>query len=256
MLLAVDAGNTNIVLALLDAAGQVAARCRLATDPKRTADELAITFDGFLRSLPIARPVITRVILSSVVPQLNFALQQFARSLTKTEPLVVHLKKLQLGIEAKVDSPHEVGADRLVNSVAAFELIKGPSIVVDFGTATTFDVVDERGNYCGGVIAPGIHLSLDALHRAAARLPEVEIMEPPHIIGTNTVRCMQSGVFYGYLGLIEGILTRMQAALPKPVPVIATGGLAGLYGKATSHIARVEPDLTLLGLHLIAQRNP
>ena len=255
MLLAIDAGNTNIVLALIGDKGEVRARCRLATDPKRTADELALSFSQFLELQKVKIESIKHVIISSVVPQLMFALTSFAKNYCKVEPMVVHLKKLKLGVQALVDSPHEVGADRLVNTVAAFDLIKGPAVIVDFGTATTFDVVNAEGNYCGGVIAPGVNLSLDALQKAAARLPEVEITKPESVIGTNTVRCMQSGVFYGYLGLIEGILGRIKAELGHPVKVLATGGLSSLYGKATNQIDRVEPDLTLHGLYLIAQRN-
>lgn len=255
MLLAIDAGNTNIVFALIDAKGDVRARCRISTDPKRTSDELALQFLQFLQLQQIKIEEVSRVIISCVVPQLMFALNSFSKNYCKIEPMIVHLKKLKLGVQALVDSPHEVGADRLVNTVAAFDLMKSPVIVVDFGTATTFDVVNADGNYCGGVIAPGINLSLDALQKAAARLPEVEITKPEMVIGTNTVRCMQSGVFYGYLGLIEGILTRIKGELPYPVKVLATGGLSSLYAKATSTIDRAEPDLTLHGLYLIAQRN-
>ncbi len=255
MLLAIDAGNTNIVFALIGQGGEVRARCRLSTDPKRTGDELALQFLQFIQVQQIAIEEISRVIISCVVPQLMFALTSFVKNYCKIEPMIVHLKRLNLGVQALVDSPHEVGADRLVNTIAAFDLLKAPAIVVDFGTATTFDVVNADGNYCGGVIAPGINLSLDALQKAAARLPEVEIAKPESVIGTNTVRCMQSGVFYGYLGLIEGILTRMKGELPHPVKVLATGGLSGLYGRATSMIDRVELDLTLRGLYLIAQRN-
>lgn len=255
MLLAIDAGNTNIVFALIGKGGEVRARCRISTDAKRTGDELALQFLQFLQLQNIKMEEISRVIISCVVPQLMFALTSFSKNYCKLEPMIVHLKRLKLGVQALVDSPHEVGADRLVNTVAAFHLVKAPVIVVDFGTATTFDVVNADGNYCGGVIAPGINLSLDALQKAAARLPEVEITKPESVIGTNTVRCMQSGVFYGYLGLIEGILTRMKGELPHPVKVLATGGLSSLYGKATSMIDRVELDLTLHGLYLIAQRN-
>ena len=255
MLLAIDAGNTNIVLALIGKDGVVRARCRLATDPKRTADELALNFSQFMTLQGLAMDSIGHVIISCVVPQLMFALTSFAKTYCKTEPMIVHLKKLKLGVQALVDSPHEVGADRLVNTIAAFDLLKSPAIIVDFGTATTFDIVNAEGNYCGGVIAPGVNLSLDALQKAAARLPEVEIMKPESVIGTNTVRCMQSGVFYGYLGLVEGILGRIKTELSHPVKVLATGGLSGLYGKATNQLDRVEPDLTLHGLYLIAQRN-
>lgn len=255
MLLAIDAGNTNIVFALIGEGGEITARCRLSTDAKRTADELALSFTQFLSLQGHKMKEINHVIISSVVPQLMFALTSFARNYCKVEPLVVSAKMPKLGAKALVDHPGEVGADRLVNSVAAFALAKGSAIVVDFGTATTFDVVNAEGNYTGGIIAPGIHLSLDALQKAAARLPEIEIARPAKLIGTNTIACMQSGVFYGYLGLIEGILSRLKNELKAPMKIIATGGLASLFGKSTAMIDAIEPDLTLHGLYLIYRKN-
>lgn len=257
MLLAIDAGNTNIVFALFKGK-RVVARCRFSTDPKRTADELAVQFTQFLELKKLAFKEIDYVIISSVVPPLMYALTHFAKEYCGVEPMVVG-RSLNLGAKALVDHPAEVGADRLVNTVAAYALAKGPCIVVDFGTATTFDVVDGRGNYRGGVIAPGINLSLDALQKAAARLPEIEIARPDKVIGTNTVRCMQSGIYFGYASLIEGIIARLRkemlADIGKCKSVIATGGLASLFAKAGRLFDRVEPELTLNGLYLIYEKN-
>lgn len=258
MLLAIDAGNTNIAFAVFKGK-KIIAHCRFATDPKRTADELAVQFSQFLELKKMELGDITSVIVSNVVPPLKFALGRFALDYCGVEPLVVGMDGVKLGAKAIVDQPAEVGADRLVNTVAAYAISKGPAIVVDFGTATTFDIVDAKGNYRGGVIAPGIHLSLDALQKAAARLPEVSISRPESVIGTNTVKCMQSGIYYGYIGLIEGILARLKAEM-KPLTgpcrkVIATGGLASLFARAGKFFDHVEPDLTLNGLRLIYERN-
>jgi type III pantothenate kinase len=178
-----------------------------------------------------------------------------ARRYFATSALVVGEAGVKLGIEARIDQPSEAGADRLVNAVAAHVFYGGPLIVVDFGTATTFDLVDAQGNYCGGVISPGINLSLEALYMTAAKLPHVAIRRPLKVIGTATVPAMQSGIFWGYVGLIEGIVVRMRAEYPAPLKVVATGGLATMFSEATEVIQHIDPDLTLKGLVLIDARN-
>jgi type III pantothenate kinase len=194
-------------------------------------------------------------ILSSVVPQATFALRMLARNYFHTELLIVGEPGVKLGIKIKMERPQEVGADRLVNAVAAWNKHKKPLIIVDFGTATTFDVVDAQGNYIGGVIAPGVNLSLEALHRAAAKLPNVAVERPARVIGRETVAAMQSGIYFGYAGLIEGIVKRICEEFGSKMRVIATGGLAPLFAKATPVISALEPDLIIEGLWLIYERN-
>jgi type III pantothenate kinase len=189
------------------------------------------------------------------VPEALFNLTTLARRYFAATALIVGEPGVKLGIEARIDQPSEAGADRLVNAVAAHAAYEGPLIVVDFGTATTFDLVDEEGNYCGGVISPGINLSLEALYMTAAKLPHVAIKRPAKVIGTATVPAMQSGIFWGYVGLIEGIVTRMRAEYPAPLTVVATGGLAMMFSEATDIIKHIDPDLTLKGLVLIDSRN-
>jgi type III pantothenate kinase len=184
-----------------------------------------------------------------------FALERFCRVYLNTQPLVVGSSEVALGIEVKVPRASEVGADRLVNAVAAYTKFGRDMIVIDFGTATTFDVVDNSGNYCGGVIAPGVNASIRALHMAAAKLPEIEIARPEKVIGTNTVGAMQSGVFWGYVSLIEGMLNRIKQEYKADMTVVATGGLAGLFVKTMADIEHYEPDLTVLGLKEIYERN-
>lgn len=257
MLLAINCGNTNVVFAVFDGPNQRGV-WRTATEPRRTADEYLVWLKE-LMALDGIRPLdIDGAIIAIVVPDALFALTTLCRRYFACEPLVIGEDGCRLGIEAKVDHPAEVGADRLVNSVAAHSRYRGPLIVVDFGTATTFDVVDENGNYCGGVIAPGIQLSLQALYLGTARLPTVAVKRPEKVIGTNTVACMQSGVFWGYVGLVEGTIQRIRAEYGKPMKVVATGGLASLFNDATTAIEQAEPDLTLRGLAEIYRlnRNP
>jgi len=191
---------------------------------------------------------IDAVIVSSVVPQGLFAVRQLCKRYFNCAPLVVGEPEVKLGIGVKVERPREVGADRLVNAVAAHARYPGSLIVIDFGTATTFDAIAPNGDYLGGVIAPGINLSLEALHRAAAQLPRIAVEPPPKVIGTGTVSAMQSGVYWGYVGLIEGIVARMTPELTAPVTTIATGGLAPLFAKATRTIEQLDSDLTIRGL--------
>ena len=209
-----------------------------------------------LMALKGLKPVdIHGTIIASVVPGATFNLKRLCKDHFGCEPVIVGQPGVDLGAKALVDRPEEVGADRLVNTVAAAATYKSPLIVIDFGTATTFDVVDADGNYCGGVIAPGLNLSLEALQMAASKLPRVEVQPPEHVIGRNTIACMQSGIFWGYVGLIEGLVSRIRAEYGEPMRVVATGGLAVLFAKATHVIEHTDNELTLRGLLLIHKRN-
>ena len=254
MLLAINANNTNTVFAIWDGA-DLKGSWRTATEGKRTADEYVVWLDHLLALDGLARGDIQGAVIASVVPDVNFNLVTLCRRYCKTDPLVVGDKGVALGTKALVDRPEEVGADRLVNTVAAHDRYTGPLIVVDFGTATTLDVIDRDGNYCGGVIAPGINLSLAALHMAAAKLPSVRIARTERVIGTDTVSCMQSGIYWGYVGLVEGLVGRIKAEFGAAMQTIATGGLAPLFAGATDAIDQVDPDLTLWGLRLIYHNN-
>jgi len=247
MLLAIDVGNTNTVFAVFDK-DMLKGQWRMATDARRTADEYAVWLFQMMALEQIQLKEIKAVILGSVVPQTNFSFRQLTKKYFHTDLLVVGDSNVKIGIEAKIDRPSEVGADRLVNAVAAWNRYKKPLVVVDFGTATTFDVVNANGNYIGGVIAPGINLSLEALHCAAAKLPNVAVQRPEKVIGTATVPAMQSGIYFGYVGLIEGIIKRIEEEFGAKMEVIATGGLSPLFARATSVIQHLEPDLTIHGL--------
>lgn len=250
MLLAINANNTNTSFAMWDGA-ELKGSWRTATEGKRTADEYVVWLDHLLALEGQSRRDVEGAIIASVVPETNFNLVTFCRKYCKAEPLVVGDPGVIVGTRALVDRPEEVGADRLVNTVAAHDRYKGPLIVVDFGTATTLDVVDGDGNYCGGVIAPGINLSLTALHMAAAKLPSVRISRTERVIGRDTVSCMQSGIYWGYIGLVEGLVGRIKNEFGAAMQVVGTGGLAPLFAGATAAIDRVDPDLTLWGLRLI-----
>ncbi len=250
MLLAIDVGNTNIVFAL--AQGQeIVHRWRIKTDPARTADEYAVWLHQLMQMEGVSREAVCEVIIASVVPQTLFNLRGLARRAFRAEPMVVGTPEVDPGIEIRLSNPAEAGADRVVNAVAARASHPGASIILDFGTATTFDVVSADGAYEGGVIAPGINLSMDALYRAAARLPRIAV-EPPAeglgVIGKGTVHAMQSGVFWGYVGLVEGLVGRIRAEIDNPATVIATGGLAPMFARHTRVIDHVDPDLTIRGL--------
>jgi type III pantothenate kinase len=254
MLLGINANNTNTVFAVWEG-DTLRGSWRAATDAKRTADEYVVWLDHLLALEKLSRKQVTGAIIGSVVPEANFNLLTLCRRYCRSEPMMIGEPDVDIGALALVDRPEEVGADRLVNTVAAHDRYKGPLIVVDFGTATTFDVVDGAGNYCGGAIAPGINLSLTALHLAAAKLPSVRIRRTDRVIGKNTVDCMQSGIFWGYVGLIEGIVARIKREFGEPMSVVATGGLAPVFDGVTDVIERVDPDLTLWGLRLIYSRN-
>ncbi|HEY6335681.1 MAG TPA: type III pantothenate kinase [Alphaproteobacteria bacterium] len=254
MLLAINCNNTNTVFSVW-AEGEMRGVWRTATDPQRTADEYVVWLDHLMGIAKLSREKITGTIVANVVPEAHFNLTRLCKHYYKSAPLMVGEAGVDLGVKALVDRPEEVGADRLVNTAAAHDLYKTPLIVVDFGTATTFDVIDRDGNYCGGVIAPGITLSLRALHMAAAKLPSVRIERTAKVIGKSTIPCMQSGIFWGYVGLIEGLVARIKEEWGEPMGVIATGGLAPLFEGATSAIERVDDTLTLWGLWLIYRRN-
>ncbi|WP_206928703.1 type III pantothenate kinase [Roseococcus thiosulfatophilus] len=255
MLLAVDAGNTNVVFAVHDGV-EWRGRWRIATDPNRTSDEYAVWLLTLMQHAGLRPADITRCVIGTVVPAALYNLRRLSRDWFGAEPLVAR-STLDWGFHIDVERPQEVGADRLLNALAAHHHYQGPLIVIDFGTATTFDVVAGDGAYLGGVIAPGINLSIEALHRAAARLPRIGIGRPQSAIGRDTVAAMQSGIFWGYVGLIEGIVTRIRAEAELPgMKVIATGGLAPLLAEGTTMITRVDQDITLEGLRLLAGRNP
>lgn len=248
MLLAIDAGNTNTVFAVHDGTN-VRGRWRITTNDARTAEEYVVWLKQLMEMDGVALSDITGVIISTVVPQALFNLQRLAQRYFHADPLVVGSPGIDLGLEVRVDRPQEVGADRIVNAVAAHKSYDGALIVVDFGTATTFDVVAADGGYEGGIIAPGINLSLEALHSAAAKLPRIAVEMPKTVVGKSTVPAMQSGVFWGYIGLIEGLVTRIRADQKDPtMKVIATGGLAAPLSEGTTMIDVVDHDLTIRGL--------
>jgi len=249
-LLVVDVGNTNVVLGVYRDDDLVGS-WRLATARERTADEYGILTRQLIGDFA---GKLDGAIVSSVVPPLNSAFAGMIRQHFGIEPLFVE-PGVKTGIAIHVDNPQEVGADRIVNCVAAFERYGGPSIIVDFGTATTFDVVTANAEYVGGVIAPGLNISAEALFARASRLPRVDIRRPPTVIGTNTVVNMQSGLYFGYLGLVDGILSRMKAELPPLKKILATGGLATLLAGDSQYIEEVHDDLTLEGLKIIHDRN-
>jgi type III pantothenate kinase len=246
LLLAIDVGNTNTVFALYrdrEPQGQ----WRISTVRERTADEYAAALTQLMALKGFEPRDVGAAVISSVVPQALAPLRSMCREFFDCTAKVVG-ENLGVTIPIAVDNPREVGADRLVNAVAAHARYQGPLIVVDFGTATTFDVVDADGSYCGGAIAAGINLSLEALARATAKLPRIAVERPARVIGTSTISMMQSGVFWGYVSLIEGVVGKIKAEFGQPMTVIATGGLAGLFAGATEVIEHVDRDLTMAGL--------
>ena len=253
MLLAIDCGNTNTVFSIWDGHGFLAT-WRIATDHRRTADEYFVWLQT-LMTLNRVEARISEAIISSTVPRVVFNLRVLCNRYFDCRPLVVGKPECRLPHQPRVDQGTTVGPDRLVNTAGAFDRHGGNLIVVDFGTATTFDVVDHDGAYIGGVIAPGVNLSLEALHMAAAALPHVDISRPASAIGTNTVACMQSGVYWGYIGLVEGIVRQVRRERKLPMKVIATGGLAPLFAQDTELFDFIEEDLTMRGLVLIHNYN-
>ncbi|QTN21015.1 type III pantothenate kinase [Brevundimonas sp. AJA228-03] len=253
MLLAIEQGNTNTLFAVHDGEAWIA-QWRTATEASRTADEYAVWLTQLLAMRKIELASLNGCIISSVVPQSIFNLRNLARRYLSVEPLVIG-DNVELGIPVRIRKPSEAGADRLVNAIGAHLIYPGDLIVIDSGTATTFDIVAADGAFEGGAIAPGINLSLQALHEAAAMLPRIAIQRPETVIGKDTVSNMQSGVFWGYVSLIEGMVARIKAEWGAPMTVVGTGGVASLFEGATQSIDRFDPDLTIRGLLEIWRRN-
>ena len=253
MLLAIEQGNTNTLFAVHDGADWIA-QWRAATDSQRTADEYAVWLTQLLTMRGLTLGQLDGCIISSVVPQSIFNLRNLSRRYLNVEPMVIG-DNVELGIPVRILKPSEAGADRLVNAMGAHLMYPGDLIVIDSGTATTFDVIAADGAFEGGVIAPGVNLSLQALHEAAAMLPRIAIQKPEKVIGKDTVTNMQSGVFWGYIALIEGLVARIKAEWGKPMTVIGTGGVVSLFEGATDSIDRFDPDLTIRGLLEIWRRN-
>jgi type III pantothenate kinase len=249
MLLAIEAGNTNIKFALLKDA-DIVARWRIATDARKTADEYAVWLLQLFELEGYSRSDVSAVIISTVVPRALHNLSVLAQKYFGVDPLVAGTAPVQWGIDLKVDEPQAVGADRALNAISAHKIVAGDKIIISFGTATTIDYVNPDGAYCGGIIAPGINLSLDALVAATAKLPRIAIEAPDStsVIGRTTESQMLIGIYWGYVSLIEGLIDRMKKEIGKPVQIIATGGLAILFQQHTHLFNRVEPDLTLRGL--------
>ena len=253
MLLVIDAGNSNIVLGIYDDELLIK-NWRISTDRSKSADEYGILFNNLLISTGIGVGSITDIIISSVVPTLTGVLERLSRNYFGIKPHVVG-PGIRTGMPIHYDNPKEVGADRIVNAVAGYEKYRTSLIIVDFGTATTFDFVNAKGEYCGGAIAPGLMISMEALFQKASKLPWVEIARPPGVIAKNTVNSMQSGIYYGYVGLVDEIVGRMKKESKENPKVIATGGLASLVAPESKTIEAVEEYLTLEGLRILYLRN-
>lgn len=253
MLLAIDCGNTNTVYSIWDGSSFIAT-WRQSTDPSRTADQYFVWLSTLMEYAGIDVKI-ERVIISAVVPRVVFNLRVLSDRYFSTRPVVVGRQECVLPVPPRVDTGTAVGPDRLANTVGAHRHFGPNSIVVDFGTATNFDVVDHDGAYVGGVIAPGVNLSLNAMHRAAAALPNVDVTEPDHVVGKNTVHCMQSGIYWGHVGLIREITRQIQAERNEKMTIVATGGLAPLFDRQDDLFDHYDQDLTMRGLVVIADHN-
>ncbi|OJX13970.1 MAG: hypothetical protein BGO77_01210 [Caedibacter sp. 37-49] len=259
MLLAIDAGNTNVCFALFREK-KLLHTWRARSSFKYTRDEWAVWLGEILKLNSFSFKDVKETILCSVVPDLVESLQEFCHQYLNSVPLIIGSSSINLGILSKIDRPGEEGADMMVNAVAAHTLYSGPLLVIDFGTATTMSFIDREGNFCGTAIAPGVNCSLDALYNAAAKLPMISVSRPQYVIGTNTIDSMRAGVFWGYVSMIEGLVKRAQAECAErfdahQLKVVATGGLGGLIKPATDVIDIYNPDLTLNGLAIIHERN-
>ncbi|WP_134685221.1 type III pantothenate kinase [Brevibacillus migulae] len=253
MLLVIDIGNSNIVFGLYKG-DDLAHHWRVATDRNKTEDEYGMLLYSLFSSVGLSFSRIAGVIISSVVPPLNLPLERMCLKYFQKKPLVIG-PGIKTGLNIKADFPREIGADRIVNAVAAIHYYGTPAIVVDFGTATTISYIDEKGQYWGGAIAPGINVSAEALVSRAAKLPRIELAKPSSVIGRNTIASMQAGIFYGYIGMVDGIVNRMMQEQQVKAKVVATGGLSSLIANETESIDVVDPELTLKGLKLIYERN-
>lgn len=253
MLLAVDVGNTNMVLGVYKGR-ELKVSWRISTNRAQTGDEYGIIFKSLFAQARVDDTLLTGMIISSVVPPLMFSLEEMAKRYFALEPLVVG-PGMKTGLNIKIDNPREVGADRIVNAVAGIELYGAPLIIVDFGTATTFDAISKKGEYLGGAIAPGISISTEALFQRAAKLPRVELIKPKRVIGRDTISSMQSGIIYGFIGQVDGVVKRMIQEFPEKPKIIATGGLATLLAADSETLEIVNPLLTLEGLLIIYERN-
>ena len=253
MLLAIDVGNTNSVFSVLEGKDMIS-EWRCSTDGKMTCDQYYIWLQQLFLIKKIKPTQIDRIIISSVVPDATFNLKLLAKNYFSTKALIVGTSNCKLPLKVKVDRGVYVGADRIVNAVASFMLFGGNTVIVDFGTATTFDLIDGEGSYIGGVISPGVDLANKALPRAAAALPHVEVKRPRNIVGTNTIDCMQSGIYWGYLSLVEGIISKIMNER-NIVRVVATGGLASVFSRDTTVFDHIDLKLTIKGLSFISEFN-
>jgi type III pantothenate kinase len=253
MLLAIDIGNTNVVLGVFGK-DTLVENWRVGTNAQITPDEYAMIFKDLFSFARLEFKQIRGVIISTVVPPLLPVMIEMSRKYFHIEPLVV-THELKTGVTIRLDNPKEVGADRLVNAAAAYKFYGGPVIVVDFGTATTFCAITKNGEYLGGAICPGVKISAEALFLRASKLPRVELVKPARVIGPDTISAMQAGIIYGYAGLVDGIVERMKKELSPDATVVATGGLAELVSPETKHLHIINPHLTLMGLHLLYELN-
>ncbi|MGM8213022.1 type III pantothenate kinase [Virgibacillus sp. W0430] len=254
MIFVLDTGNTNTVLGVFEH-GELTHEWRIKTDRYKTEDEFGILIKSLFEHRGIELSAIKGIIISSVVPPIMLALEKMCALYFGIQPLIIGKKDVKSSLEMKYPNPDEIGADRIVNAVGAIDKYGAPLIIIDFGTATTYCSINEEGEYCGGIISPGIKISMEAMYQKASKLPKIEIQKPDHVVGTSTVEAMQSGVFYGYVSQVDGIVTRVKKQMGNQPKVIATGGLAALIANEAETVDVVDPHLTLKGLYLIYEKN-